>query len=124
SGALRKRIASLLPYIGVSALWIGTRHAADYGVVGLGGYVDPLEAPLAFLRMLPERALVLLASQVARLQADLFDWVPLNVRPWLLVAALACCGAISWLAWPSLRSSRHARFWASGAVLSILPITA
>jgi hypothetical protein len=123
-GPWRSRLASLLPYAAISALWVVARRDAHYGVVGLGGYLDPIKEPLEFLQMLPQRALVLIASQVARLAADLFDWAPMVARPLLLICALVCCAGALWAAWPRLRSDRGTRFWTCGAVLSALPLTA
>lgn len=123
-GPARARCASLLPYAGVAAGWFALRRAAHYGVVGLGGYLDPIQEPLAFLRILPQRALVLLASQSVRLGADLFDWTPRGAQPWLLALAAAGCAGVVWLVWPGLRADRRLRFWACGALLSALPLTA
>lgn len=123
-GSLRARLASLLPFVGVSAIWLAARRAAHYGVVGLGGYLDPIQEPVAFLRMLPQRSLVLIASQVTRLRADLFDWAPLSVQPLLLLGALVSCALVLSAAWPALREERETRFWAWGALLGVLPLTA
>ena len=123
-GRLRTRCASLLPYAAIAASWVWIRHAAHYGVVGLGGYVDPIEAPLAFVSMLPQRTLMLLSGQVVRLCADLFDSAPLALQPAMLLGAALCLGLALWAAWPALRHDRQARFWATGALLSALPLTA
>lgn len=121
---LRTRLASLLPYAAISALWLAVRRAAHYGVVGLGGYLDPIKNPLAFIRVLPERSAVLLASQVAGLCSDLFDAVPLILQPLHLFLAAACCSVVAWVGLPALRAHRDARFWAVGAGLSALPLAA
>ena len=121
---LRTRLASLLPYAAIAALWLGIRHTAHYGVVGLGGYLDPFEDPIAFIRVLPQRSVVLLASQVAGLCSDLFDAVPLIFQPLHLFLATACCTLVAWVGWPALRAHRDARFWAVGAGLSALPLAA
>jgi hypothetical protein len=122
--SLRARSASMLPYLAIFAVWVVARHAGHYGVFGLGSYVDPLREPLAFLGLLPGRAAVLMASQISRLGADLYTLVPVASQRVLLICAFAVCGVALWFVWPSLRAERSARFWATGAVLSLVPLAA
>jgi hypothetical protein len=124
TGSLSRRLRSLLPYAVPVLGWAFVRSAAHYGVHGLGAYVDPVAEPLAFLRALPGRVLVLLNSQITRLGADLYDVVPSAMqRPFLLVAG-AALAATGWLVWPSLRAVRSLRALGLGAVLSAIPLVA
>jgi hypothetical protein len=123
-GSLRKRLVSILPYSAVLAAWAAIRSAAHYGTYGLGVYVDPLREPMAFVRGLPTRSLLLISSQVSRICADLYDWVPASLQPLLLSSAIVVCGGVLWFAWPSLVARRSIRFWAGGAALSVLPLAA
>jgi hypothetical protein len=123
-GPLRRRLLSLLPYAALLALFAIVRVVGHYGVYGLGAYIDPLHEPGAFLASLPERVLVLLSSQVSRLNADLFEYASAATRPLYCAAALLACAAFVACLWPSLRTRREARFLGAGAVLSALPLAA
>jgi hypothetical protein len=123
-GSLRSRTASMLPYTIVFIAWSAIRSAAKYGSFGLGAYVDPMAEPWAFVKALPSRFLVLMSSQISRLGSDLYDLVPAPVQPLLLAWALIVCGVMVWLIWPSLRTKRTLRFWAGGAIVSVLPLAA
>jgi hypothetical protein len=124
AGALGRRLRSLLPYAAISVGWIAWRHAAHYGVYGLGAYVDPMKEPLAFAQGLPSRFSISIASQVWRLSADLSDMLPASFQAVVLGCALALSCVVVWFAWPGLRAERSIRFWAGGAALSVLPLAA
>jgi hypothetical protein len=123
-GSLRPRLASMIPYAAVFVVWSVSRSAAHYGSFGLGAYVDPIAEPWAFATGLPSRSLVLMSSQISRLGSDLYDLVPTTVQPLLLVWALIVCAVMVWFIWPSLRARRSTRFWAGGAMLSVVPLAA
>jgi hypothetical protein len=123
-GSLRPRLVSVVPYAMVFVAWSAIRSAAHYGSFGLGAYVDPIAEPWGFAKALPSRSLVLMSSQISRLGSDLYDLVPAPVQPLVLAWALIVCGAMVWFLWPSLRTKRSTRFWAVGAVLSVLPLAA
>jgi hypothetical protein len=123
-GPLRTRLQSLLPYAALLTSFIAARMVGRYGVYGLGAYVDPLHEPLAFLSALPLRVLVLLSSQVSRLNADAYELANASLRPLYAGAAALACGAFVFCAWPSLRARREMRFFAAGTLLSVLPLAA
>lgn len=123
-GGLRARLASLVPYTLLLAAFIAARSLGHYGVYGLGAYIDPMHEPLAFLAKLPVRVLVLLSSQISRLNADVYELASASLRPLYCAAAVLACGAFVWSAWPSLRARRELRFFAVGALLSALPLAA
>jgi hypothetical protein len=120
----RERVRSLAPYALLFVVWAGLRKLGHYGSFGLGAYVDPIGEPLSFLRLLPARFLVLLASQTGRLSSDWFDLVPLRIVPWLVLGAAAISVLGAWFIWPSLVRRASTRFWATGVALSILPLAA
>jgi hypothetical protein len=120
----RARARSLLPYAALFLVWACLRKFGHYGSFGLGAYVDPIGEPLSFLRFLPERFLVLYASQAGRLSSDWFDLVPMRVVPWLVLGAAAISALSLWFIWPTLKRRASARFWATGVALSILPLAA
>jgi hypothetical protein len=121
---LRARVQSLAPYALLLACFVAARRLGHYGVYGLGAYVDPMREPLAFLAKLPVRVLVLLSSQVARLNADAYELASASLRPIYFGAGLVACGGFVFCAWPSVRARRELRFFAAGALLSALPLAA
>jgi hypothetical protein len=123
-GSLRARMASLLPYGFILAFWAATRAALGYGSYGLGAYVDPIREPATFASVLPERALVLMSSQIVRAVSEYYSVMPAALQPLALLGALAVSAAFAWFAWPALCARRSMRFWAGGAALSLLPLAA
>jgi hypothetical protein len=123
-GGLRARVQSLAPYALLLGCFIAARTLGHYGVYGLGAYIDPMREPLAFVAKLPVRVVVLLSSQISRLNADVYELAGTTLRPLYFGAAVLACGAFVWSAWPSLRARRELRFFATGALLSALPLAA
>jgi hypothetical protein len=121
---LRARVASIAPHVGIAGIWAAVRSALHYGSYGLGAYVDPIHEPLLFLRVMPERFVVLLSSQLSRMSADFYDLLPSTFRPWQFGWGIAMCALLVWFCYPSLRRERGLRFWAIGSMSSILPLTA
>lgn len=121
---IASRVRSLAPHVLIAGAWAVLRASLGYGSYGLGAYVDPIHEPLEFLRVLPVRFAVLLTSQTSRIGADLYDLAPTDVRPFLRATAFLFALLIAWLCWPALQRRRAARYFAAGAVLSILPLTA
>jgi hypothetical protein len=116
------RVRHLVPYGLILAAWAWARAAGGYGAYRLFTYVDPLREPWTFLRTLPERMAVLMASQSTRLTADLAETVPAALRPVCLGAAGLACAVTVWFVWPSLRAHRVTRFFGLGALLSAVPM--
>jgi hypothetical protein len=122
-GAWRKRALSLAPYAGLIVIWAVLRHAGGYGSVGgFRGYMDPLHDPVRFLRLLPERVIMLTASQLAHWSADFYAFAELSLRPFVLGVGVLACAAVGWFMWPSLVEDRTSRFFVAGALLSALPL--
>jgi hypothetical protein len=122
--SVTQRLRSLLPYAPVLLAWGIYRRAAGYGSYGMYAYVDPVREPLVFVQGLPARLALLFASQTARLNADLYQALSPDAQPWFVLAAFASTGIVLWFVWFTLRASRDARFWASGALLSAVPLAA
>jgi hypothetical protein len=124
-GSLRERAWSLLPYLVVVVLWRTLYTALGYGVLGSGVYLDPAASPRAFVLALLVRLPLLLLSQLAAPWSDLA-----GIYPFLGAQAEAVAALSAWLvlvlfallSWPLLRESALARFFATGMVLSALPI--
>lgn len=118
------RLRALAPYGAVLALWSGGYALSGAAVHGSGSYVSPLSEPLRFLQQLPARADCLLAAAVSPLPSDLlFLGRPEHAPIWIALAALVL-GVTCYALWPHLLRDRVARFWCSGAVLSVVPIAA
>jgi hypothetical protein len=54
-GPLTRRLLRLWPYATLSLVWLAVYRALGYGTVGGDMYVNPLDTPLLFLRVLVER---------------------------------------------------------------------
>ncbi len=121
---LRARLVSIVPHVTLVGLWATARAVLHYGSYGLGAYVDPIHEPLGFLRVLPERFVILLSSQLSRMSADFYDLLPSRFRPWQLGWGIAMCVVFVWFSGPSLRRERKLRFWAVGSLFSLVPLTA
>lgn len=120
--ALRTRVLSLVPYLIVSVLWRVVYTALGHGARGSDLYIDPAREPVRFALALLERAPSLLLGQWFLPPAETFTVVD-EVSAALLVAfAWLFTIALALALWPLLRRDAHARFWAGGMVLSILPM--
>jgi hypothetical protein len=122
--SLRQRVVSLAPYALVGATWLVARERGQYGVLNYIGYWDPTREPLQFLQSLLPRLIVLLTSQVTRFGADLYEIVPSGSRLIALLPVAVLFALTLWFTWPSLREQRLCRFFAAGALVSLVPATA
>jgi hypothetical protein len=127
TGPYARRAASLLPFGLVTAGWLAAYRLLGFGARNSGVYLDPVGEPVAFLTALPGRLGALLTAQLAGPWSDfselyvfLSPTLPLvmTVLSWALVAAVAL------LAWPTLKRSATARFFALAMVLSAVPVCA
>lgn len=123
-GTWVRRAMTLWPYVPTLLLWVVVRQLGGYGTEGWNVYVDPVREPGLFLRNLPERVAMLLASQTTRLNSDMHDLLPPEQQPWFVLAAVLCCAGAAYFVWPVLRTRAEARFWAAGAVAAVLPMCA
>jgi hypothetical protein len=119
-----KRWLALLPYVAVLALWVAVYVGGGYGTRASGLYVDPLRQPWAYAVHVLKNAPVLWFGLFAGVQISLFPFLergPALVVSW--VAILGC--ALVVLAFrPLVLRDRMARFWATAALLSTLPVLA
>jgi hypothetical protein len=119
----RGRLRALLPLALVAVGWAGLYRALGYGAWGTA-YVDPLREPLAFARVLLERAPVLLLAQFAGPPAEVYPFLAPALRLAVWAAALLVSAGLAWLFAPLVRHSPTARFWATGLLLALLPVSA
>lgn len=113
-----RRLVALLPH-GVALLaWALLYKSGGFGAHGSGYYHDPLGDPLAFLSACAQHVPALLLGQ----------WTPIAAEqpmtPALLGVALLLSALLLVLFYPLVRREAVARFFAAGALLSLIPIAA
>jgi hypothetical protein len=123
-GKLRNRFAAMTGYAAVVVVWRLLWTHLGYGMEGVGAYVDPLREPLRFISAIKNAAPFLLLGQWAMPPSDITMMLP--PKYWILLwrSALVFLVILVIVLFPLLRRDRTARFWASGMLLSILPICA
>jgi len=118
------RLASLLPFLGIVLVWRIAYDALGYGVTGSLLYTDPVHQPMRFVSDTMHYLPVLLFCQFAASDPMVWNFLP---WPWTAVyLGVACTFLLLVLRvlWPLVRRDATARFWATGAVLSTLPLCA
>ncbi|MBS2025153.1 MAG: hypothetical protein JST92_22360 [Deltaproteobacteria bacterium] len=125
--SVRARVLSLTPYLCVVALWRVVYGHLGYGVSGSGVYLDPASQPRAFFLASLTRLPLLLLGQFGAPWSDFATLYPL-VNAWLLplmiAVAVAAIAFLLFALWPLLRADRLARFFATGCLLSLVPVCA
>lgn len=119
------RAASLLPYVAVVVVWRVVYHALGFGTAYSGVYVDAGAEPLAFLHVMPSRAVYLLAAQLATPWSDfaaLWSFVSPHAERNALVFCTIVVVLFALLFAPLVRRDRLARFFALGALVAVVPI--
>ena len=118
--SLRGRIKSFIPYAGVLFLWALTYVLLGCGIEGMAFYTDPLRETLPYMVDLYERIPVFILGQLGFPPVVYYTFWPEMMG----LAGIAFCGLLILLLIPVLRQDRIARFWATGMIISILPISA
>jgi hypothetical protein len=120
---LRLRLASLVPCAAVSVAWALAYRGLGYGTAHSTLYVDPGATPGPFLEAFARRAPVLFLGQWA-LPADLNGLMSTAAQRGYWLAGVVCVFAVGALLVPLLRQDRHARSFATGMALSLVPAAA
>jgi len=119
------RVASLLPYGAVTAIYLVVHRMLGYGTYGSDVYVDPSSHPLGFARAVLERVPILLQSLLLEFpMADVWAFVPgAGQLGWSIGAAVLLGGLALGLRglW---RERPLARFWAVGTLIGLIPVCA
>lgn len=123
-GNWKNRAATLAPAIAVTVLWRLIYNLLGHGASGGSFYLDPSLEPLRYAKAMLIRGPILLMRQWSRISADTFSCVPVSTRLILWPIVVVLLLLILYLIWPLLKTNRHARFWAIGMHLSVLPICA
>ncbi len=126
-GCARERVWSLLPYVGVIVAWRWVWAALGYGIsAGVEFYIDPLAEPFRYLCSALQRAPLLLMGQLG-LSADIYLPVQTSfpvALPWVVAGSALFVLVVGAVAAPIVWHDRVARFFVSGAVLSLAPACA
>lgn len=120
-GSLRARALGLVPYFVVVMGWQLVYRALGYGTANTALYTDPVGQPAGFVAALFERVPLLLASQLTLHAPEALFVLPAH---WVLPGVLVACallGLFAWLFWPQLAADPVQRWYAVGAVLSVMP---
>jgi hypothetical protein len=123
-GPLARRLGRLWPYAALSVAWLAAYKLLGYGTTGGGMYLNPLDEPTAYLGAVAQYLPVLAAAQVWLRLAD--AWLALSPSARVVAYALALLSLAVFAAVlaPLWRRLPACRFWALGAVLSLLPVCA
>lgn len=122
AGSWRRRAAALAPYAAVAIGWWLTYHALGYGAAGSSSYHDPAQDPAGFVAAMLQRAPLLLMGQWALPSSDVSLIMSPSAGQVLWLWALVFLGVLSVALAPLLLRDRLARFFATGMVLSVLPV--
>ncbi len=125
-GRLVARLARLWPYLAVIIVWRAIYVHLGYGTANSGVYVDPAHDPRAFVTALPSRALYLLAGQLSLPWSDLTAmWPYIGARAAKIAFVVALTSVVFVVAQliPVVRRDRTARFFATGALFAVVPIS-
>ena len=119
--SLKSRGASLLPYVGVVAVWRLATQAAGYGAANVGYYIDPGAEPLRFLAALAFRLPILFLGLFSPINSNLALLGPPGTAAVLFGLGLVAMALVVGLLWPLLRRDTLARFFTLGMFLSFVP---
>jgi hypothetical protein len=123
-GTLRQRFAAMIPYLAVLVIWRLLWTYLGYGVENMGAYIDPLSEPLSYIAAVKNRAPYLLLGQWALPPSDVTMMISPKYTIWVWRSALVFLVLLIAVLIPLLRRQRSTRFWATGMILSFLPICA
>jgi hypothetical protein len=120
-GSFRNRALTVLPSILVIVLWRAIYTVSGFGVVHMGGYIDPAHEPLEFGRVVILRAMVLLAGQLTGVPPEVLGAVNPVLQP--KVVAFYCVPVVVALVvfLPWVRRDKTAAFWFAVMVLTAIP---
>ncbi|MGB2986365.1 MAG: hypothetical protein WBE26_10825 [Phycisphaerae bacterium] len=123
-GTWKQRLTALLPYAAIVVAWRVAWDYQDYGVWGIGPYVDPIAEPLRYAVAVVHHAPLLLLGQWALPPPELSIILEPPAVQMLWVGAVIAVALLALVMIPLVRRDVMARFWAAGMILSLLPICA
>lgn len=121
-GPWKHRVATLLPYVAVSLVWLIARQKLGFGTHGSGIYIDPSEEPILFLSAMLKRAPIFLYGQFGIFPAEIADILFQNIfhAIWIWITLIAFISIFI----PVIRKNPTARFFLLGMIISVIPICA
>ncbi len=122
-GPLARRVASLAPILIGFGTWAIYYKLGGFGSRGSGLYVDPGTEPLRYLRALYEHLPALWIGTWTPFPADLVTAFSGRTIAFAVLASVLAV-VLGLLFIPLLRTDRAARFFALGALLSLVPSAA
>lgn len=123
-GKWRERFASLIPCAFVVVIWRLAWTSLGYGFENMGVYIDPLGEPLEYIAAMKIRLPFLLLGQWLFPPSDIVLMLPPGPLMVIWRFALGFLIVLIFVLAPLLLKDRTARFWATGMVLSTLPVCA
>ena len=128
TGPWSRRLARVLPYVLVLAVWRMVYNHFGYGAEHSGLYVDPGVGPLAFAGVLAERWPVLTAGLWVPVPVDLWALAPNAAHAGIALVAGLCVVGMGALLWPLLvrrdALGARARLLALAAMGCLIPPSA
>lgn len=122
-GPWSRRLAALLPYAVITVAWAGVYRGLGYGAAGTGAYIDPGTDPLRYAAAVVQRMPILLLIQFIGVPAWAFGFDATRALP-ALVGVTIVLGLLGWVLAAAVRRDRRAGFFATGMLLSLLPVCA
>ncbi|MHC4744970.1 MAG: hypothetical protein ACYS8Z_23895, partial [Planctomycetota bacterium] len=123
-GEFGAKVRSLIPAVVLVVAWRVIYNMLGHGASGGSFYLDPSREPLRYAWAMLVRGPILVMREWSRISADTFSCVPVTTQMILWPIVVLLLALIMYLIWPLLKANRHARFWAIGMHLSVLPICA
>ena len=120
----RARLRRYAPYVIVLAAWAIAFKRGHFGVTGSGIYLDPNRQTGPFLRQLPIHWLLGIAAELGGPGPDAWPLLPAPARTAFVVIGLTICTVATVVFLPLLRREAGARFFALGAALAMVPVSA
>lgn len=121
------RARALAPYAVIAIAYVAVQKALGYGAHGSGVYLDPRDAPLAWLGAVIPRSIALAGGALFNAPIDAWALAPQVIPPLVISSAalIVLFGFFARAVWPELRQDERASFrWlALGSALSMIPLS-
>ena len=124
TGSLQSRVLRTLPFGVLFIIYRLAYDALGFGAYASGLYLDPGSEPVAFLRGFIDRAPILLLAQITGMATSLSIFAKGADLRALWLTAMIVVSAFVLLFRGQLLEGRPARFFLTGALLSLLPVGA